>query len=93
MRGRLVQLTLGVGDFGTTPAYAGKTVLLVLVVGRLRDHPRVCGEDDLGTTSNLLIQGPPPRMRGRHSLTWSNVAPLVILDTTASAAWQGQKRA
>ena len=54
----------------------------------LQDHPRVCGEDPLRSTVAPWRKGPPPRMRGRHSLTWSNVAPLAILDTTASVARQ-----
>ena len=78
---------------GTTPAHAGKTQNNLRHTSPPPDHPRACGEDGCFECGVSCEGGPPPRMRGRHSLTWSNVPPLAILDTTASAAWQGQKRA
>ena len=56
---------------GTTPAYAGKTCRLPICSGLPGDHPRVCGED-----FSLLLEaptqpGPPPRMRGRRTVTIS----------------------
>ena len=29
---------------GITPAYAGKRLILVRILGSQRDHPRLCGE-------------------------------------------------
>ena len=29
---------------GITPAYAGKSVKFTAFVGKIRDHPRLCGE-------------------------------------------------
>ena len=50
---------------GITPAYAGKSHILVAVDAGRRDHPRVCGEKPKGRGNFLKIVGSPPRMRGK----------------------------
>ena len=55
-----------------TPAYAGKSIGLLIALTVLRDHPRLCGEKATITRSRLLTMGSPPPMRGKvyslHSL-------------------------
>ena len=49
---------------GIIPAYAGNTFSLLLVLGRRRDHPRVCGEHPLVRRCVPRDPGSSPRMRG-----------------------------
>ena len=44
MRGKAVDLMIGLRSVGITPAYAGKSVLPCHWLFRVRDHPRLCGE-------------------------------------------------
>ena len=44
MRGKDMDTLQTVHDSRITPAYAGKSVCPVLLVGVVGDHPRVCGE-------------------------------------------------
>ena len=50
---------------GITPAYAGKSADLFEGQTLPRDHPRVCGEKVLDQAVQALLQGSPPRMRGK----------------------------
>ena len=50
---------------GITPAYAGKSHPRRSAQGRLRDHPRVCGEKTEYRALVTAHQGSPPRMRGK----------------------------
>ena len=50
---------------GITPAYAGKRTLFCLAGRRNRDHPRVCGEKCSDHIDKGMIEGSPPRMRGK----------------------------
>ncbi|OFT39905.1 hypothetical protein HMPREF3161_06215, partial [Aerococcus sp. HMSC06H08] len=50
-------------DKGITPAYAGRSVLLVQVYSPKQDHPRVCGKKPLTPNFARRILGSPPRMR------------------------------
>ncbi len=65
MRERLKRLVTPSGRIGITPAYAGKTRELALILHLPRDHPRVCGKDSLGAVSLAFCLGSPPRMRER----------------------------
>ena len=51
-----------------TPAYAGKSIGLLIALTVLRDHPRLCGEKATITRSRLLTMGSPPPMRGKEEL-------------------------
>ena len=52
-----------------TPACAGKTEAVTF--GRVveTDHPRVCGENNNNVTSRNVLDGSPPRVRGKLLLT------------------------
>ena len=53
--------------FWITPAYAGKRSTGHIQPPGFRDHPRVCGEKSRSKLSSVMIQGSPPRMRGKVS--------------------------
>ena len=48
-----------------TPACAGKRIRFNSLLIFPRDHPRVCGEKTYWTLRSKLIQGSPPRVRGK----------------------------
>ena len=50
---------------GITPAYAGKSITVMLHTSSPEDHPRVCGEKCLRAGSALSAVQSPPRMRGK----------------------------
>ena len=50
---------------GITPAYAGKRIKLRKRHSICGDHSRVCGEKITDETIGVVIQGSPPRMRGK----------------------------
>ena len=50
---------------GITPAYAGKSMLILLSYSPRRDHPRVRGEKLLRILRGFRLQGSPPRTRGK----------------------------
>ena len=52
------------GDFGITPACAGNRRSPSRGGTTLKDHPRVCGEQDMLIGGLLDIVGSPPRVRG-----------------------------
>ena len=49
-----------------TPACAGKTYRKETVYSPSRDHPRVCGENYHTSGHRPILQGSPPRVRGKH---------------------------
>ena len=53
---------------GITPAYAGKRYTRCFACPRPTDYPRVCGEKTAREFITYLIQGSPPRMRGKARL-------------------------
>ena len=65
MRGRVCMTTLWTSQNGITPAYAGKSLLPSENVLQVEDHPRVCGEEHFGGLALPVVEGSPPRMRGR----------------------------
>lgn len=50
---------------GITPACAGKTLMLTAVMRRVKDHPRMRGEDDVEVWYLRCHLGSPPHARGR----------------------------
>ena len=48
-----------------TPADAGKTGLLAFPPCADRDHPRGCGENSRRKVERMIVDGSPPRMRGK----------------------------
>ena len=57
-------------EAGITPAYAGKSITVVILFLAHGDHPRVCGEKHFGQGSGLELVGSPPRMRGKGCQWW-----------------------
>ena len=65
MRGKVtLRLRKFVPD-GITPAYAGKSFLVIPLVSSAWDHPRVCGEKVQTSGPDTAKVGSPPRMRGK----------------------------
>ena len=52
-----------------TPACAGNSIPSGHMLGFLRDHPRVCGEQLNGSHITLAAEGSPPRVRGTGTAT------------------------
>ncbi len=52
-------------DVGITPARAGKRRRRERNVLRCRDHPRACGEKGDAMSVDAIVQGSPPRVRGK----------------------------
>ena len=50
-----------------TPAGAGKTSFIRLLISVARDHPRRCGENFLSSFTSVLCSGSPPQVRGKQS--------------------------
>ena len=70
MRGKESDLLDRWEFLGITPAYAGKSILPIVLIQQMGDHPRVCGEKFATDTVNLGYQGSPPRMRGKAVYDW-----------------------
>ena len=68
MRGKATHTRSAGRAAGITPAYAGKSPVLLVLFGFDRDHPRVCGEKKAVHESPATEQGSPPRMRGKGFL-------------------------
>ena len=49
-----------------TPAYAGKSGVVVRLGRACWDHPRVCGEKKVAEDIGSEDTGSPPRMRGKE---------------------------
>ena len=65
MRGKGSKELESNGNMGITPAYAGKSLTILILYTDRWDHPRVCGEKDLRPDTQALVPGSPPRMRGK----------------------------
>ena len=51
---------------GITPAHAGKTAAANFIAKAQEDHPRACGENLLWNFIKPVLEGSPPRMRGKR---------------------------
>ena len=65
MRGKARPHPMGTLERRITPAYAGKSPCLPVVLPCCEDHPRVCGEKRRPRFRHCLRPGSPPRMRGK----------------------------
>ena len=65
VRGKLAAGLKRKGYKGITPACAGKTRTMPLLVRKAGDHPRVCGENPSPSSPYTITQGSPPRVRGK----------------------------
>ena len=69
MRGKGSVLGLRRVREGITPAYAGKSGLCVALRRSSWDHPRLCGEKEEFIMKKIDVEGSPPPMRGKGSLS------------------------
>ena len=67
MRGKGKAATMFHGQFGITPAHAGKRLGSLLRCGNKWDHPRTCGEKTPEQKEQAKAAGSPPHMRGKAS--------------------------
>ena len=74
---------------GITPAYAGKSYLLIYIYVPYQDHPRVCGEKFRDQGGDSAGEGSPPRMRGKDK-SWQ--APIGCGRITPAYAGKRLKR-
>ena len=65
MRGKVIVRVVCIRNGGITPAYAGKSGLVLVVVAVHEDHPRLCGEKCGIVHKIRLSSGSPPPMRGK----------------------------
>ena len=66
MRGKGAAIRVDGVPVGITPAYAGKSPPLLILVNSGADHPRVCGEKASRPQQAWDSLGSPPRMRGKE---------------------------
>ena len=50
-----------------TPACAGTTTILLMISTSMEDHPRLCGDHNYSTVTDMLLEGSPPPVRGPHA--------------------------
>ena len=90
VRGKLLIAPFEIFSIRITPAGAGKTYLLLLVVKRERDHPRRCGENDAVFVTSRPETGSPPQVRGKPSYTTECTANRGITPAGAGkTGWDG----
>ena len=65
MRGKVRRCRFSSMPDRITPAYAGKSSSMILLVQCTRDHPRLCGEKFHNAYNSPLWLGSPPPMRGK----------------------------
>ena len=68
---------------GITPACAGKTSARSARGAARRDHPRVCGENFRQYRKRRVVQGSPPRVRGKLSGIVEDIPPAGITPACA----------
>ena len=66
MRGKLAAQKRDRAHAGITPADAGKTLRHIAPRYRVEDHPRGCGENSITFFLVGVLEGSPPRMRGKR---------------------------
>ncbi len=65
VRGKLSRILNQVAILRITPACAGKTLKLPRCHHQTRDHPRMCGENEIRIRRNYNGWGSPPHVRGK----------------------------
>ena len=68
MRGKVRERKTGKTRRGITPAYAGKSLTILILYTDRWDHPRVCGEKSGCGSRSWYAPGSPPRMRGKGNV-------------------------
>ena len=67
VRGKLADFSELFHAVRITPACAGKTLVRLSLSTRIKDHPRVCGENTNGLDEYIEGKGSPPRVRGKQT--------------------------
>ena len=75
-----------------TPACAGKTLVAENRLAASEDHPRVCGENLLGSDSLPWRSGSPPRVRGKRRRAAFRLDKSRITPACAGKTWAGLYR-
>ena len=80
MRGKVASQYEGTRVVRITPAYAGKSQIVVNLVCGKQDHPRLCGEKVHGDLYSCKMSGSPPPMRGKavnaaDVVNWFGITP------------------
>ena len=60
-------------ETGITPACAGKTNVIELPSSLFKDHPRMCGKDDVPMVDASIPLGSPPHVRERHAVSAAGI--------------------
>ena len=71
-----------------TPAYAGKSFVVLRCYADKGDHPRVCGEKHIVQKASFDPDGSPPRMRGK-----ANIQQFNKFSTRITPAYAGKRQA
>ena len=87
VRGKGVPLRAVEGQCGITPAHAGKRRCPRFRPGKIRDHPRTCGEKVVWSAPLYEQMGSPPHMRGKVLIL--DDVPGVVGITPACAGKRG----
>ena len=69
MRGKVPPVISIAIVIGITPAYAGKSILVVFFGFGSKDHPRLCGEKNVRKSLPAAGGGSPPPMRGKVEIS------------------------
>ena len=67
VRGTLKRFLSEIQTFRLTPACAGNTACMSVLMGMRQAHPRLCGEHDVSGVNLILSPGSPPPVRGTLS--------------------------
>ena len=86
-RGKVQSSFLLPDIYGITPAWAGKREPGVLMVWQFQDHPRVGGEKSFDQACTGVVEGSPPRGRGKEYLS-SRVLGFIRI----TPAWAGKSK-
>ena len=88
VRGKLNRMSAEDTNRRITPACAGKTKQHETNIAHHADHPRVCGENTLVLWILWVLNGSPPRVRGKHmrvkeGAEWERITPACAGKTNA----------
>ena len=64
VRGTVILTPGRLTEFRITPACAGNSYQFLVSYSASKDHPRVCGEQNVGISVWMRQKGSPPRVRG-----------------------------